>query len=228
MPKDNVVTVVIADDHLAMRAGLQLLLSEDPGIRCVGEAISGEEIIPLIETTRPDVLLLDLSMPQLKDTPAFVRRLRADYPAVEILVITSHDDVGLISALLKAGVRGFMNKAEMDSMDDSLVQAVRQVARGEPYLTRQALRGTLYGLQQGASTETRVLAALSEREVEVLRLVSEGLTNDEIGRALSISPLTARNHLSRIYDKLNVRGRAEAVRYAVESGLFNRKGGDTL
>lgn len=225
MSEEN-IAVVIADDHLAMRAGLQLLLSEDETIRCVGEAITGDQIIPLIERTQPDVLLLDLSMPQLEDRPAFVRCLRQHYPDVEILVITSYDDAGLISALLKAGVRGYMLKDEMDSMDDSLMQAVRQVGKGQPYLSPKALQGSIFGFQQQSDPSGGVAEKLSAREIEVLSLAAEGLTNEEIGEALAISPLTARNHLSRVYEKLQVRGRADAVRCALEHHLICGEGGD--
>lgn len=231
----DIINVVIADDHLAMRAGLQLLLSEDPNIHCVGEAISGDEIIPLIEQTHPHVLLLDLSMPHLQDVSAFVRRLRHDFPCLEVLVITSYDDIGLISALLKAGATGYMLKSDMDDMDTSLVQAVRQVAGGHPYLTRKAIEGSVYSMRQTDHPSHEIRESLSERELEVLHLAGEGYTNEEIGQALCISPLTARNHLSRVYEKLHVRGRAEAVRYATEhrlissgSALRTGGGGDLL
>jgi two-component system, NarL family, response regulator LiaR len=206
------IRVVLADDHALVREGTSELLERAGGIRVVGQAADGLETLRLVEALRPDVLLLDLAMPGL-DGLEVARRVRTTSPSTAIVALTAHDEQAYVLAMLEAGARGYLSKT---SRGQEVVQAVRAAAAGESVfsggvaaeLTRRAL---------GRSGPTA--ATLTPRELEVLRAAARGLGNKQIGVELGMSPRTVQTHLTRVFGKLGVASRTEAVLLAVREGL---------
>lgn len=213
------IRVAIADDHQLVRAGFKALLDSEPGIEVVVEASGGEELLRALRDSPVDVALLDIRMPD-GDGLWATEQIAAD-PAligVRVVIVTTFELDEYVSRAILAGASGFLVK---DTEPADLIRAVRVVAEGDallsPGITRRLLDRAASGLK--ASPDTRVLDALTDREVDVLRLVAEGLTNDEIGARLFLSPLTAKTHVSRIMQKLHARDRVRLVVIAYESGL---------
>lgn len=213
------IRVALADDHQLVRAGFRALLGSEPGIEVVAEASSGQELLRALRETPVDVALVDIRMPD-GDGLWAAEQIAADaaLSGVRVVIVTTFElDEYVIRAVL-AGASGFLVK---DTEPAELIRAVRAVAEGDallsPSVTRTLLDSAAPGLRQ--APDPRLLAALTEREVDVLRLVAEGLTNDEIGARLHLSPLTAKTHVSRIMQKLYARDRVRLVIIAYESGL---------
>lgn len=213
------IRVAIADDQQLIRGGFRALLASEPGIEVVGEAGSGVEAVELVRAQRPDVILMDIRMPdgdglwateQIAADPALV--------ATRIVVVTTFELDEYVARAIRAGASGFLVK---DTEPVELIRAVRVVAAGEallsPGVTRRLLERVSHDLT--AAPDTRRLAVLTAREQEVLGLVGAGLTNDEIGTRLHLSPLTAKTHVSRIMSKLAARDRVQLVIVAYETGL---------
>ena len=210
------IRVVLADDHAVVRKGIREFLEEEEGdIQVVGEATNGKEAIEQVAELRPDVAVLDIRMPVITGIEA-TRRIKAQYPEVKVLVLTAYDDDPYIFALLKAGASGYILKTAGSS---ELMQAIRAVHRGEsvldPAVTQKVVAQLTTGRPAGAQ---EMVEALTDREIEVLRLVAKGLTNKAIGRELSISDRTVQGHLANIFGKLGVGTRTEAVLMAVQQG----------
>jgi DNA-binding NarL/FixJ family response regulator len=209
------IHVVLADDHAVVRKGIREFLEAEPDITVVAEAIDGEQAVALVAEHRPDVAVLDIQMPQVGGVEA-TRRIKAEYPEVRVLILSAYDDDPYISALLQAGASGYVLKTA-DSAE--LVRAVRAVHRGEsaldPSVTLRLVQQLATGRPLGTPT---TIEALTEREIEVLRLVAKGLTNKAIGQSLGISDRTVQGHLANIYGKLNVGSRTEAVTEALKQG----------
>ncbi len=208
----NQVSVVLADDHPVVRAGIKAILSSEPDLHVVGEAARGEEIQPLLWQYRPGVLVLDLNMPGLS-IPDSVDGLLRDHPGTGIVVLTFYSDDEYIFGLIGLGVRGYVLK---DEATDSLVEAVRAVASGRTWFS-QAVAGRL----ARRIAQPDPLTRLTEREREILTLVAWGLSNEDIASSLFIARRTVQNHISSIYGKLGIKSRAEAVLLAVRLGLVN-------
>jgi DNA-binding NarL/FixJ family response regulator len=205
------IRVLLADDHPVVRAGIRNEL-QAAGIQVVGEAASGEQALRLVEELQPDVLVLDVEMPGLNGVEV-ARRLRERHPALPILVLSAYDHAAYVFGLLEAGATGYVLK---DEALETIVMAVEGAVKGEMWLSpRVAAKVTKRALGREKATRP----ALSEREVEVLRLVAAGRTDGEIGQELSIAERTVRYHLRNIYDKLGVKARVEAVAWAVREGL---------
>ena len=211
-PDAPAIRVVIVDDHPLLREGTRALLDGSAGIAVVGLTGEGRAAFGLVERLRPDVLLLDIHLPDLSGIEV-TRQVRAAFPAVAILVVTGYDAAGYARALLRLGVRGFLSKA---APGDQLVAAVRAVAQGQTALGSAAAQAALGGT-----------AALTAREHEVLRLLAAGRRNKEIAAALSVSENTVEFHLSRIFQKLDVRSRTDAIRKGREQGLVPPEAPDT-
>jgi len=214
-----VIRVAIADDQQLIRAGFRSLLESEPGIEVVGEAGTGTEAVALVSAQRPDVVLMDIRMPD-GDGLWATERIAAD-PALadtHIVIVTTFELDEYVGQAIRAGASGFLVK---DTEPVELIRAVRVVAGGEallsPGVTKRLLERIAGGLSE--APDTAQLNVLTDREREVLGLVGLGLTNDEIGRELFLSPLTAKTHVSRIMSKLAARDRVQLVVVAYETGL---------
>lgn len=202
--------IIVVDDHTVMRAGVVALLAADPGIEIVGEAGDGREAIALAERLRPDVALLDLRMPVLDGVAATgeIGRL-----GTRVLVLTTYDTDTEIERAIEAGAVGYLLK---DTTRDQLADAIRAAARGETVLAPRVAEKLVARMRRAEP------AALTAREVEVLRAVADGLSNAEIGRRLVIAEATVKTHLLRVFAKLDVGDRTHAVVVAMDRGLLTR------
>lgn len=215
-PIREAVRVVVVDDQELVRTGFAMIL-ERGGMTVVGQAADGVEAVELARSTRPDVVLMDVRMPRLDGIEA-TRQLVAELPAVKVLALTTFDLDEYVYAAVRAGASGFLLK---DVSPDSLVHAVRAIARGDtmlaPSLTRRLLERFAAAPLPGGVPE--ILGELSERELEVLRLVARGLSNTAIGSELFLSEATVKTYVSRLLGKLGLRDRVQLAVLAYESGL---------
>ena len=206
--------LLIADDHGVVRSGLKLLLDKQPDMDVVAEAADGSEAVASALRTRPDLCVLDVSMPKLTGLQA-AREIRAQDPHIAVLMLSMHDDERYLFEALKAGAGGYVLKTEADT---ALVDAVRAVLRGEPFLTNAAeerlIREWVSDRSSGPSEP------LSPREQEVLKLIAEAHTNREIGEVLHLSEKTVESHRGNLLRKLGMRDRVQLVRYAIRRGLI--------
>ena len=209
------IRVLLADDHAVVRAGIRQILEQPEDICIVAEAGDGEEALRLIRTYMPDVAVLDIQMPKV-DGIEVTRRVRANFKNVGVLVLTAYDDDPYVAAVLRAGANGYVMKTASPA---EIIQAVRDVHEGKAVLD-PAIAPKLMALVAAAGSE-QDFEQLTEREVEVLGQASRGYTNKAIGVQLGISDRTVQGHLARIYDKLQVRGRTEAVMRALSRSLLN-------
>jgi DNA-binding NarL/FixJ family response regulator len=210
------IRVLLADDHAVLRAGLKALLSAEPDMTVVGEAANGEEAVTLAAELRPDVVVMDISMP-VKDGLAATAEIATDLPETKVLVLTMHAEEQYLLKVLEAGGSGYVLKR---SADTELMEAIRTVQRGEAFLYPSATRLLLQAYQRGERVTPPAGGRLSEREEEVLRLTAEGYSNTEIGGQLYLSPKTVDTYRQRIMEKLGLHHRAELVRYALSTGLL--------
>jgi DNA-binding NarL/FixJ family response regulator len=211
------IRVLIADDHPLYRAGVRdRLIESDSGIQVVGEAADGQQAVELVQQLHPDVVVMDIAMPRLNGIEA-TRQIKERWPDVTILILTVYDDEQYIFALLEAGAAGYLLKT-VDVAE--LARAVRQVHEGESVLSPPAARKVLGRFANTGSSQSasRTWRLLSEREQEVLRLAARGVSNKEIAQELSLSIRTVHAHMSRIFDKLGVASRTEAVVYGLRHG----------
>ncbi len=218
------IKVLIVDDHHLFREGLARILSEAAGIELVAAAASGEEALQLARTHQPDLVLMDINMPGMGGLEA-ARRLRAAHPKLRLLMLTISEQEDDLFRAVRAGARGYLLK---NVSSRELLEAIRRVHAGEAVITPSM---AVKLLDEFAATpplpgapeqETAANETLSERELDVLRLVARGLSNNEIGEALSISPHTVKAHLRSILDKLHLRGRVEAAAWAIRHGLLRQ------
>ncbi len=210
------IRVLIVDDHTIVRKGIRALLAEIAGIEVVGEADNGQEAIAQAETLHPDVILMDLAMPKMDGIEA-TRQIKASQPESRILVMTSFAADDKVFPAIKAGALGYLLK---ESAPEDLVQAIRQIYRGEsslhPTIARKVLQEITHPPDRPPTPNP-----LTEREAEVLRLVAQGLSNQDIARKLNISDPTVRTHVSNIMSKLHLATRIQAALYALREGLVS-------
>jgi DNA-binding NarL/FixJ family response regulator len=204
------IRIVIADDHPIFRAGLQGLLSAQGDFEVVGEAGNGKEALAVVRHAAPEVLLVDLQMPELDGVGA-IRAIREAAPATRILVLTTYDSDGDILRAVEAGATGYLLK---DTPRDELFRAIRATARGDSVLS-PSVASKLVGRARGPLERS-----LSAREIEVLTLVARGISNKIIGKDLRISEATVKTHLLHIFAKLGVDDRTAAVTAAIERGVL--------
>ena len=211
------IRVFIVDDQVLMRQGLKTLLDLDSQrVEVVGEAADGVEALERIPEYRPEVILVDVRMPRM-DGVELVERLTEEYPRISAVILTTFDDDEYIFSGLRAGARGYLLK---DTPSEELVSAIEKVHRGESVLGGPVASKLVSEFQRLSEGGGRAAdhEALSEREIEVLKLVGSGASNKEIARTLYITEGTAKNHISKILRKLGLRDRTQAALYAVERG----------
>lgn len=209
------IRVIVADDQRVVRDGLVLLLDLIDDVEIAGIAADGDEAVKLARETRPDVVLMDLRMPELDGADA-TRLIRSDLPETQVLVLTTYADDESLFPALRAGARGYLTK---DASAEEIEQAIRAVAAGRTHL-EPAIQQRLVAVAVDSypATETESLG-LTAREIEVLRLIAGGLSNPEIAAALVVSAATVKTHVNHIFQKTGARDRAQAVRYAYEHGI---------
>jgi DNA-binding NarL/FixJ family response regulator len=215
------VTVVIADDQRLVRQGLRLILESEPDIEVVAEAADGAEAVALVRQHSPAVALLDIRMPVLDGLRA-ARQVIEKGPATRVLILTTFDADEYVYEALRVGASGFLLK---DAPPDQLIVAVRSVSAGDalidPVITRRLIsRFALAARPAGPGEVPAVLSALTARELDVLRLLARGLSNQEIARELVVEENTVKTHVSRVLTKLGLRDRVQAVVLAYETGLI--------
>jgi DNA-binding NarL/FixJ family response regulator len=206
------IRVVIADDHTVVRKGIRDLLSDEDDIAVVGEARNGHEAVDLATALQPDVVVMDIAMPELTGVEA-TRQIRAQAPDVRVLVLTAYDDDPYIYSLLDAGATGYILKT---AESREIVRAVRATAAGQSALDPAVAPRLIARLTKPAAGGD----TLTERDLDVLRLAARGQTNKQIGAELAISDRTVQNHLANIYAKLGVASRTEAVTAALQRSLI--------
>jgi len=209
---DSTIKILLADDHTIVRQGLKLILASQPDMSVVGEASNGREVVELASKLRPDIILLDVAMPELNGIEATRRMMEAN-PRVRILVLSMHKEAVYVREILKAGARGYLLK---DVIDAELLNAVRAVARGDGYVS-PAVSGALLSDYRQNVTDPADL--LTKREREVLQLIAEGKTNKEVATHLNLSVYTVDSHRGKIMEKLNLHSTGELVRFAIKHGL---------
>ncbi len=213
---DARIRVLIADDQALMRTGFRMILDAEPDIEVVGEAIDGADAVRRFRDLGPDVVVMDVRMPTLDGIEA-TRRLAALDPPARVLILTTFDLDEYVYEALRAGASGFLLK---DRPSEELVAAVRVIAAGDALLAPSVTRRLIEEFARRAPSVTRAeLAALTDREREVLVLIARGLSNTEIARYLYVAETTVKTHVGRVLHKLGVRDRAQAVVLAYESGL---------
>jgi two-component system, NarL family, response regulator NreC len=211
------VRILLVDDHAVLRAGLRALLEAEPGFQVVGEAGTGEDGVRMTAGTRPDVVVMDLSMPGMGGLEA-LRQIAALGQGTRVLVLTMHGEEEHLLPVLEAGGSGYVSKS---SADEELIEAIRTVARGDVFLYPSGAKLLLRGLKQKAEPgEEDPLGRLTDREREVLAYTVEGFSSSEIGKKLFISPKTVDTYRARIMEKLNLHHRSELVRFALQKGLL--------
>jgi len=208
------IQILLADDHLLVRQGFKLILSSQPDMEIVGEAGNGREAVEMAERLRPDVVVMDVAMPELNGIEA-TRRLTNALPRARVLALSMHKDSVYVREILRAGARGYLLK---DSVDTDLLAAVRAVARGEAYLSPGVSDAVLTDYRRHVSDP---IDLLSSREREVLQMLAEGKTNKDIATVLNLSVYTVDAHRGRIMEKLNLHNINELVRFAVRKGLVD-------
>jgi two-component system response regulator NreC len=212
------IRILITDDHGVIRAGLRALLAGIPEIEVVGEASDGLEVLRKVEKLKPDIVLMDLSMPNMGGIEA-TRQLSQVEPGVRVLILTVHEDEGLLKEVIRAGAAGYIIKR---AVEDELIHAIRVVARGDMYVHPSMTRILFSPPSPTTSTIEPDVEELTAREVEVLRLLARGYTNRQIADRLSISPRTAEGHRANLSAKLGFHSRVQLVEYAEKHNLLGQ------
>jgi DNA-binding NarL/FixJ family response regulator len=208
------IRILLADDHAVVRQGFKMILSAQPDMEIVGEAGNGREAVDQAERLQPDVVVMDVAMPELNGIEA-TRRLAESTPRTRVLALSMHKDSVYVREILRAGARGYLLK---DSIAGDLLAAVRAVARGEGYISPAVSNAVLDDYRRHV---TDPIDLLTSREREVLQMIAEGKTNKEIAGVLNLSVYTVDAHRGRIMEKLNLHSVNELVRFAVRHGLVD-------
>jgi DNA-binding NarL/FixJ family response regulator len=210
------IRVLIVDDHVIVREGLQILLGEEAGFEVVGMAGDGEAALPLIRKHKPDVVLMDLVMPGM-DGIETTRRALAQDSSTRVLVLTTFADDQRVRDAIQAGAIGYLLK---DVLKAELLNAIRSAAAGKPALHPEAQQ---FLMKQLTGADAPLHSSLTEREFNILKLIGEGMSNKEIALALHLTEGTVKGYVSTIFDKLNVQDRTQAALYAVKHGVVKQK-----
>lgn len=218
------IRVLLTDDHAIVRKGVRALLATEPDIQVVGEACDGTEAVAQAQALRPDVILMDLVMPGIDGIEA-TRQIMTRLPEIRILVLTSFAADEKVFPAIKAGALGYLLK---DSGPEELVGAIRRVYRGEPSLEPSIARKVLMELSHPPKQQPLTADPLTERELEVLRLIAQGCSNKQIAANLSVSELTVRTHVSNVLSKLHLASRTQAALYSLQKGITSLEDIPTL
>jgi DNA-binding NarL/FixJ family response regulator len=215
------VTIFIADDHSILRDGLKLILSSEPNYDIVGESGDGLETVQMVEKTRPDVLILDISLPTMSGIEV-TRHLKKYVPETRIIILSRHDKEDYVNQLLKFGIGGYILK---EDAGDDVIRAIEEVIKGNMFLSPR-IATSLVTDYMAAKKERRAdmpqtpFGLLTPREREILKLIAEGNKSSEIGKTLRISPQTVKTHRANIMKKLNLHKTADLVHYAIKHGFI--------
>jgi len=210
----RVARILIADDQTLFRSGLARLLEEDPHVQVVGQAADGEEVVKQAASLKPDVVLMDLKMPNLDGIEA-TRKILAEHPEIKILILTTFDADSFVLQALRAGASGYVLK---NSQPAAIVSSILAVLAGERVMA-SAVANRVLDLLTGTTTPKEFYDGLTARELDILKLLAIGQANKQIAPRLEISENTVRNHVSHMYEKLHIYDRSQAVLYAVRKGL---------
>jgi two-component system response regulator NreC len=212
------IRIILAEDHAVMRRGLRLVLEEQKDFQVVGEASDGREAVTLAETVKPDVAVLDITMPNMNGIEA-ARQISAKQPGVSIVVLSMHSDEGYVLRALKAGARGYLLK---ESPETDLIHAIRSVSQGKaffsPAVSRMLVEDYVRQLQDKDIEDSYEL--LTPREREILQLIAEGKSNKDVANMLNLSLYTIETHRGNIMEKLNLHSVPELILYAVRKGVI--------
>ncbi len=212
------IRILIVDDHVIVREGLRVLLESQPDLEVVGEATNGEEAVRKAKEIKPDIILMDITMPGMNGLEA-TRLIRESNPDIKILALTMHEGDEYFFKILETGASGYFVKGGSSS---ELISAIRSVWRGDvflyPTMAKKLLSDYLQRIKSGQSTET--YDGLTAREREIIKLIAEDLNNQEIAERLVLSPSTVQTHRANIMGKLGLHSRAELVKYAIKHGFI--------
>jgi two-component system, NarL family, response regulator LiaR len=210
------IRILLAEDHKVVREGTRRLLESQNDFEVVGEASDGIEAVELAKKLKPEIIIMDVSMPRLNGIEA-TKQVKALYPNMAVLVLTGYDDDEYVFALLEAGAAGYLLK---ESSGEELIDAIRQVMTGEPVLHPKIMKKVLNRLRTPTEDSSSQASSevLSDREMEVLRLAAKGMSNMEIAEGLTLSVRTVQTHLRSIFNKLGVGSRSEAIVYGLKKG----------
>jgi DNA-binding NarL/FixJ family response regulator len=214
MSPDKKTRILLADDHSVVRSGFRALLSAQPDLEVVGEASDGRDAVEQTVLLKPDVVVMDVTMPNLNGIEA-TRRMAQEAPRVRVLALSMHKDAVYVREILRAGARGYLLK---DSSEQDLINAVRALAKGEGFISPAVSDAVLSDYRKHV---TDPIDLLTTREREVLQRIAEGQTNKEIAGSLNLSVYTVEAHRGRIMEKLNLHSTGELVRFALRNGLID-------
>lgn len=212
------ITLMLVDDHDIVRAGLRMLLDAQPDMEIVAEADSGPEALRAASTCQPDIVLMDVTMPEMNGIET-TRQLKKQCPNTRVLALTIHEEAEYLLQMLEAGASGYVPKR---AAPDDLLDAIQSIHQGQVYL-HASVAGALVDnyLQRGGAAKTEDSPTLTSREIEVLTLIAHGLTNKQIGEQLGISPRTVARHRDNISAKLELSTRSDLTRYAIQQGFVS-------
>lgn len=211
------VNIMIADDHAIVRTGLRSIINAEPGLKLVGEATGGLETIELVRKSHPDILLLDISMPDM-DGIAVVKKIKSDFPNLKVLFLTIHEDEALLREAIKFGASGYILKKAAET---ELISAIQTVMRGDLFIDTSLLRQFVDEDSDSFDEMRTTYEPLTPREMDVLKLIARGYTNRQAGKELNISVRTVEGHRANIYKKLGVNSRVELVRFARKNRIID-------
>lgn len=211
------VRILLADDHGILRAGLRNLLNAEPDLEVIGEAADGIQVLEMVEQSCPDLILMDISMPNMGGIDV-LQHLSRKLPASKVLMLTVHEDESLLKKAIRAGASGFVVKRAAES---ELITAIKTVMQGDIYIHPAMTRALLKDLVPAPSSKLAADNTLTHREVEILRLIARGYTNNQIAEKLSISSRTVEGHRANLMGKLDLHSRVELVEYAEQHGLLD-------
>ncbi len=212
------ITIILCEDHLITRQGIRRLLEDEKGLKIIGEASNGEEVVEMVTAMKPDVVVMDIAMPKLNGIEA-TRQIKLIHPLTGILILSAYDDDEYVYALLKAGAAGYLLKSVGG---DELVRAIKAIHNGEPVLDPGIAKKVLnyFKLPDKVPAMEINSAQLTERELDIIKLAAKGLTNKDIAEKLHLSYRTVEGHMRGIFNKLGIGSRTEAVLYGLKNGWF--------